>query len=159
MLRDTNSSLHVQSPPSDAQATANAVAEVVPVLMRQIRQEMRAAAAPRLTVAQLRALLFVSRNENTNLSALAEHLGIGLTGASGLVDRLVRDGLLLRTIDPAERRRIQLIVTPAGRARRDDAAAAARQAIATRLADLRPDQLDAIRAAMGLLRDQFTPQR
>ena len=126
--------------------------------MRQIRQEMRAAAAPRLTVAQLRALLFVSRNPNANLSALAEHLGIGLTGASGLVDRLVRDGLLGRTMIPPKRRRIQLTVTRAGLERRD-AAAAARQAIASRLTDLQPDQLDAIRAAMNVLRDLFTPHQ
>jgi DNA-binding MarR family transcriptional regulator len=156
ILRDTNSSASVVSRTAD---TAIAVTDVVPAVMRQIRQEMRAAAAPALTVAQMRALLFVSRNPDTNLSALAEHLGIGLTGASGLVDRLVRDGLLLRDTDPNERRRIQLNVTTAGQARRDTAAAAAREAIAARLEDLSPDELDTIRTAMALLRDQFMPGR
>src|SRR5690348_8593895 len=82
---------------------AATVVDVVPLVMRAIRREMRAAASSSLTVPQLRALLFVRRNPGTNLSALAEHLGIGLTGASGLVDRLVRNDMLARKIDPNER--------------------------------------------------------
>ena len=94
--------------------------------MRAIRREMRAAASPALTVPQLRALLFVNRNPEVNLSKVAEHLGVGVTGASGLVDRLVRHGLLARETDPNERRRIQLTVTPDGRARLDAAVSATR---------------------------------
>ena len=93
----------------------------MPLVMRLIRREMRAAASPAVTVPQLRALLFVNRNPDVNLSGLAEHLGIGLTGASGLVDRLVKQHLLSRESDPKERRRIQLTVTAQGKARLDEA--------------------------------------
>ena len=129
-----------------------AVLETVPAVMRQIRREMRAAAAPTLTVPQMRALLFVGRHPATNLSALAEHLGIGLTGASGLVDRLVRDGLVQRETDPAERRRIRLTVTAAGQARRDHALSAAREDMTARLAGLSPDELSMLSDALGILR-------
>ena len=129
-----------------------AVLETVPAAMRQIRREMRAAAAPTLTVPQMRALLFIGRHPETNLSTLAEHLGIGLTGASGLVDRLVRDGLVERETDPAERRRIKLTVTAAGQARRDHALSAARAHMTARLAGLSQDELTTLNDALRILR-------
>ena len=129
-----------------------AVLETVPAAMRQIRREMRAAAAPTLSVPQMRALLFIGRHPETNLSTLAEHLGIGLTGASGLVDRLVRDGLVERETDPAERRRIKLTVTAAGQARRDHALSAARAHMTARLAGLSQDELTTLNDALRILR-------
>jgi DNA-binding MarR family transcriptional regulator len=123
--------------------------------MRSIRREMRAAASPAVTVPQLRALLFVNRNPDVNLSGLAEHLGIGLTGASGLVDRLVKQHLLSRQTDPNERRRIQLTVTVRGKARLDEASHSTREAIAEQLGNLTPDEAATIERAMDILRDQF----
>src|SRR3954462_11440700 len=118
ILRGTNSSASVLTPPAaradDASDLAAAVVDVVPLVMRAIRREMRTAASPQLTVPQLRALFFVRRYPDSNLSALADHLGVGLTGASGLVDRLVRASMLARETDPAERRRIKLTVTAQG---------------------------------------------
>ena len=107
--------------------------------MRGIRREMR-------------ALLFIGRHPETNLSNLAEHLGIGLTGASGLVDRLVRDGLVVRETDPAERRRIKLTVTAAGQARRDHALSAARDHMTARLAGLSQEELATLNDALRILR-------
>jgi len=131
---------------------ATAVLETVPGVMRGIRREMRAVAAPSLTVPQMRALLFIGRHPETNLSNLAEHLGIGLTGASGLVDRLVRDGLVVRETDPAERRRIKLTVTAAGQARRDHALSAARDHMTARLAGLSQEELATLNDALRILR-------
>lgn len=123
--------------------------------MRAIRREMRSAAAPTVTVPQLRTLLFVSRNPDVNLSALADHLGIGLTGASGMVDRLVRQGLLSRETDPNERRRIQLDVTPEGRARLDEAVAHTRESVNEVLAGLSPQEAAVVTEAMAVLRTRF----
>jgi DNA-binding MarR family transcriptional regulator len=131
------------------------VVDVVPLVMRAIRREMRAAASPALTVPQLRTLIFVKRNPDVNLSALAEHLGIGLTGASGLVDRMVKQRLLVRETDPNERRRIQLTVTPAGHARLDAAVYSTRAAMAQHLDSLDPDEAAIVESAMAILRAQF----
>jgi DNA-binding MarR family transcriptional regulator len=90
------------------------ILQVVPGTMRRIRTEMRNASSGALTVPQLRALLFVRRHPGAGLSMLAEHLGVSLPAASGLVDRLVRGDLLERTTDPTERRRIRLQLTAAG---------------------------------------------
>lgn len=92
---------------------ADRVLEVVPRAMRRIREQMRAGASG-LTVAQLRALLFIRRHPGTSLSALTDHLGISVPAGSALVDRLVLAGQVDRVTDPAERRRIRLDLTGTG---------------------------------------------
>jgi DNA-binding MarR family transcriptional regulator len=91
-----------------------------------------------------------------NLSALADHLGVGITGASGLVDRLVRQGLLARETDPNERRRIQLTVTADGRARLDEAVAATRATVEEHLAELSSHDAAILDEAMSILRRNFS---
>lgn len=72
-------------------------------------------ATPRLSVRQLLALQTVRRLPELNLTALAEHLGIALSTASRLCDRLEAAGLLRRTVQPHNRREVQLVVTTQGR--------------------------------------------
>jgi DNA-binding MarR family transcriptional regulator len=144
-------------PATDAAAeSAAALVDVVPIVMRFIRREMRDAVAPVLTVEQLRTLLFVGRTPDVSLSALADSLGIGIAGASGLVDRLVRQGLIKRQPDPAERRRIQLSLTADGTARLNAAIAAARATVAAQFESLTADEAATVARAMDILRRQFT---
>jgi DNA-binding MarR family transcriptional regulator len=71
--------------------------------------------APRLPARQLLALRTVRHRPELNLTALAEHLGIGLPTASRLCDRLEAAGLLERTVQPRNRREVQLVLTAYGR--------------------------------------------
>ncbi|WP_372514991.1 MarR family winged helix-turn-helix transcriptional regulator [Streptomyces ortus] len=73
------------------------------------------AAPPRLPTRQLLALRTVRRPPELNLTALAEHLGIGLPTASRLCGRLEAAGLLQRTVQPHNRREVQLVITSQGR--------------------------------------------
>lgn len=70
---------------------------------------------PRLSARQLFALQTVRRRPELNLTALAEHLEIGLPTASRLCGRLVSAGLLQRTVQPHNRREVRLVVTADGR--------------------------------------------
>jgi DNA-binding MarR family transcriptional regulator len=72
-------------------------------------------AAPRLPARQLLALRTVRRRPGLNLTSLAEHLGIGVPTASRLCDRLEAAGLLERTLQPVNRREVQLTLTAYGR--------------------------------------------
>ncbi|MFF4586494.1 MarR family winged helix-turn-helix transcriptional regulator [Streptomyces sp. NPDC001388] len=72
-------------------------------------------AVPRLPARQLLALRTVRGRPELNLTALAEHLGIGVPTASRLCDRLEAAGLLERTVQPRNRREVQLVVTAYGR--------------------------------------------
>lgn len=142
------------TPVSPAEA-AEELFEVAPLVTRWIRGEMRRASAGSLTVPQLRALLHVRRNPGTHLSGLADHLGVGVTTASGLVDRLVRQQLLTRTQDPAERRRMRLELTPEGDARLQRSRGETRSALGATLSGLSAEQLSTIFQALGFLRSVF----
>ncbi|MCX5999878.1 MAG: hypothetical protein NTU41_09910, partial [Chloroflexi bacterium] len=56
--------------------------DVVPLVMRRIRMEMRRQGMPGLSVPQLRALIYLYRNEGASHSELAEHIGLGLPSMS-----------------------------------------------------------------------------
>ncbi|MEV4895810.1 MarR family transcriptional regulator [Nonomuraea sp. NPDC055795] len=64
-----------------------------------------------LTMPQLRMLFTVRRRSGCTVSELAETLGRRLAATSALVNRLVRAGLLHRTSDQDDRRRIRLQLT------------------------------------------------
>jgi DNA-binding MarR family transcriptional regulator len=67
-----------------------------------------------LTVTQLTALFTLVRSGPTPVGRLAERLGTRLSSASVLVDRLVHAGLVARSSDPDDRRRVLLVVTDRG---------------------------------------------
>ena len=93
---------------------AQDVMETIPLVMRFIRTEMRSRRAPSLSVHQFRVLTFLSRNPESPLTRVTEHLGVSRSTASALVDRLVRRQLVSRTEDPRERRCVMLTLTPTG---------------------------------------------
>jgi len=63
----------------------------------------------------LRALVILSSGPPLSLGALAQAVGIHLTRASRLCDRLVARGFIDRADDPQNRRQLLLRLTPAGR--------------------------------------------
>ena len=64
---------------------------------------------------QLRALVVLRSRESVSLGALARSVGIHMTRASRLCDRMVAQGLVDRADDPANRRQLELRLTVAGR--------------------------------------------
>lgn len=67
-----------------------------------------------LTVPQLRALFVIHRGDQTSVSQLARRLESRLSSTSVLVDRLVKAGMVSRTADASDRRRVLLDVTKEG---------------------------------------------
>jgi DNA-binding MarR family transcriptional regulator len=59
-------------------------------------------------------VLFQIRQGVTSPVALASRLGISRAVVTGLLDRLEQRGLVRREADPTDRRRLRLVVTPAG---------------------------------------------
>ncbi len=147
-------------PADNSAATARAVMEVVPMLMRLLRSEMRAH-GDGLSVPQFRTLLFVGRNPGCPLAAVAGHLGITPATASATVERLVRQGQLARTPAASERRRVELSLTGSGRALVHRACQATQTRLTRRLSSLGDGEQRTIDAAMELLRslldDEQTP--
>ena len=75
----------------------------------------RVAQSPAVSPTQLRVLTTVARGRHTNMSRLAEALGVVPSSASRLCDRLEATGLLRRVPDPRDRREVRLLLTPAAR--------------------------------------------
>ena len=67
-----------------------------------------------LTLAQLKAVFLLRRAQPRTLTDLALALGISLTSASALVERLVRLGMVERSADVSDRRQVQIELSPDG---------------------------------------------
>jgi DNA-binding MarR family transcriptional regulator len=67
-----------------------------------------------LSIAQLKSLFFISDQGSTTSGKLAGALGVTPTNMTGIVDRLVRQGLVSRTEDVQDRRSLSLRATEAG---------------------------------------------
>jgi DNA-binding MarR family transcriptional regulator len=67
-----------------------------------------------LTIPQMRLLWTLRDEDGQPVGALAEHLGVNPSTITGHVDRLVRQGLVRREEDPADRRIVRNYLTEAG---------------------------------------------
>ena len=135
---------------------ANEVLDVVPMVSRVIRAELRKYGAKEMSLPQYRTLAFVYKNEGASLSEVGDHIGLTLPTMSMLVDGLVARGLVSRRTDPEDRRRMTLTLTEAGRARLESARAATMANLEERLRQLSPSDRSTITLAMRMLRELFT---
>lgn len=67
-----------------------------------------------LTVAQLRVLLILHTEGASRMSTIATSIGIALSTATGIVDNLVKKGLVIRRADPEDRRLVICSLSPEG---------------------------------------------
>jgi DNA-binding MarR family transcriptional regulator len=67
-----------------------------------------------LTRAQLKSLFFISNQGSTNSKELSAALKVTPTNTTGIVDRLVKQGLVSRTEDTRDRRMLSLRATDEG---------------------------------------------
>ena len=62
----------------------------------------------KMTIAQLKSMFFISARGKTNFKKLADALGVTPPNITGIIDRLVKQGLVSRT-ENAEDRRVMLL--------------------------------------------------
>lgn len=67
-----------------------------------------------LTVAQLRVLLVLHADGPSRMSAISSALDIALSTATGIVDNMVKKGLVTRETDPQDRRLVICKLSAAG---------------------------------------------
>jgi len=119
--------------------------------MQTLRVEMRAGRPRELTVPQFRTLVFYMNHKGAALSEAADHLGLGMPSASKVVEGLVARGLLLRTANTQDRRRVDITVTAAGLRVLAEARSEATAVFVRRLANLSDMELDVLYAVLGTL--------
>ena len=67
-----------------------------------------------VTMSQAKVLYLVQAEPDLRMSGLSTRLGVSLSTVSGVVDRLVDQGLIHRRDDPGDRRHVVLRLTDAG---------------------------------------------
>ena len=118
---------------------------------------LAAMAEAEVTLPQLLLLARVERLAPATPSALAEASGASLPAASQMIERLVRQGLLVRAEDPGDRRRRALAVTPRGRRLLAQVAAARAAEYGESLAGLPPALLRALADALAPILERIDP--
>lgn len=136
---------------------AQELLDVVPLVMRAIRTEMRSRRSRDLTVPQFRALLFINSHPETSLSDVADHIGLTLPTLSKMVDGLVTRNLVSRKPCPEDRRRIELTITSRGRVQLESARKGTQDRLAEILSSLSEADRNLVLQASQALRPIFTP--
>ncbi|MFN8223219.1 MAG: MarR family transcriptional regulator [Gaiellales bacterium] len=117
-------------------------------LVRTLDRELLEAHGLALTEYEALLLLNAAPDGRLRMSELAERALLSQSGLTRLVDRLERDGLVVRRRCDSDRRGLHAAITEAGRKRYAEATATHLGGVARLFGDrLRPEQLDALAGA------------
>ncbi|CAJ1510346.1 MarR family winged helix-turn-helix transcriptional regulator [[Mycobacterium] burgundiense] len=119
---------------------------------RQVRRTAgRAFDTAGLTESQAELVRLIGRHPDISISAAAAELGLAANTASTLVSKLSGDGLVIRDVDPADRRVGRLRLSPEAQRIADDSRRARRAALAVAFDQLCDDEIDALTAGLAVL--------
>ncbi len=142
-----------------SEETAAELLDVVPRVMRAVREQMRRHRTADLSVPEFRTLGFLSGHAGASLSDVADHIGLTLPSMSKMIDKLVERKLLTREFGTVDRRRMTLSLTGRGRAILQAARAPTQSFLAESLSRLSPEERAAVVKAMRVLRPLFISDR
>jgi DNA-binding MarR family transcriptional regulator len=139
-----------------SEETARSILEVIPLVMRTIRHELRSNRALDVSVPQFRVLSFIRRNPQTSLTDLADYIGLTLPSISKMVDGLVERGWVSRVECAADRRKVTLTLTAAGETMLAASNARTQERLSRRLTELSNSERANITDALATLQDVFS---
>lgn len=137
---------------------AGAVLDAAQLAIRLARAELRRRPPVNLSLTQLRALDYLTAHPGASLSGVADYVGVALPSASVLIDGLSRRGLVTRLAAAADRRRVRLRVSAAGKAAVRTVKDATRAALADRLDVLTPRERTLVAQAMARVSAALAPR-
>lgn len=120
---------------------ADAMQRLMPVFLgAMVRRERNAISQGIITLPQFLGLGFLREHPGSPVHAFAETLGVQLSSASGLIDRMVHKGLIKRTRSKEDRRVVLLTLTTKGEKMVDEIAVQKRQSLAGIFVPLTPEE-------------------
>ena len=100
----------------DREALLDGIDEALPEIMRRlVHRSPLTTKEMELTLAQMRALRTITDHPDCAMGELARSLGVRMSTATGLVDRLVQRGLVDREASRDDRRVIRIRLSARGR--------------------------------------------
>jgi DNA-binding MarR family transcriptional regulator len=133
------------------EAAGDAVVDAVLTASRTlvgVAERSLGAAAEETTLAQYRALVVLASRGSQRMVDLAAALDVTPSTAGRMCDRLLRKELIRRHRARADRREVQVSITPAGRAVVDEATARRRALLAEILGRLTPAEQASVAQAL-----------
>jgi DNA-binding MarR family transcriptional regulator len=118
---------------------------------RQVRRSAGPAIGTGLPESQAELLRLIGRRPGISVREAAAELGLAANTASTLVSRLCADGLLVRTVDPDDRRVGRLQLTESSQLIADESRAARRALLAAALDRLEPHAIDHLTEGLAVL--------
>ncbi|MFG2965561.1 MarR family winged helix-turn-helix transcriptional regulator [Streptomyces sp. NPDC048288] len=129
------------------------LADALVGIQRLIRRRLRRGRPlPRLRGAEVELLRLVESRPGIGISDAAKELYLAGNSVSTLVNRLVKDGYLLRETDPADRRAARLLLTDSAAQRLADWRRRRSELVAGQVSRLDEADREALRAALPALR-------
>jgi DNA-binding MarR family transcriptional regulator len=123
-------------------------------MQRSMHDFMGYARESGLSMSQLGALFQIRRRGSSGVTDLGDDLGVTSSAASQMLERLVQQGLILRSEDPSDRRVKQVVLTEKGRQVLQESIRA-RQSWLSDLAEILSDsEKEEIIAALNILIDK-----
>ena len=118
---------------------------------RQVKRTAGPTIGAGLPESHAELLRLIGRQPGISVREAAAELGLAANTASTLVSRLSADGLLVRTVDPDDRRVGRLQLTESAQRIADESRAARRAALGAVLDRLDQDQIDALTSGLEVI--------
>jgi DNA-binding MarR family transcriptional regulator len=139
----------------DSSDLAELMTDVIPKAMQVIREEMRKGRGDRLTVPQFRVLASVNRGFCHN-KEIGDRLGVSEAAISRMVDFLVKDGLIKKSINKIDRRQSILSLTVEGQKLYNVSKAEARTRLKIKLEALSTEDLESVIQGLKILQKNLS---
>ena len=123
-------------------------------MRRSMRNFLRYVRESGLSMSQFAVMFYLSRKRSSDVTSLGDHLGVSSAAASQLLERLVQQGLVLRSEDPNDRRVKQIVLTDKGYQILEEGIHARQDWLADVAATLSPVEKEQIIEALILLIDK-----
>ena len=121
------------------------------VMKNSIGNFMRFAKEKNYSLPQLKTLIHLSQNVDVNISTLGDEFGVTNAAISQLMEKMVQQGLVLRTEDPQDRRHKVLVLTDEGKQIADESLVARHNWLSNLVNVLNQEEQDQVDAALRLL--------
>ncbi len=99
------------------QEFADRINDIMPVMLKEFaKRQVNELSKGNITLPQFLILAFLEKNGEAKMSELAHFMSVSTAAMTGMVERLLKHGYVLREYEPADRRIIKIICTPKGSA-------------------------------------------
>jgi DNA-binding MarR family transcriptional regulator len=136
----------------DREQIIETIADTLPEIMRRIIESRPLHRGEfDVTLAQMRAMRVIGSQGACTMGELAGRLGISLSAATGLADRLVQQGMIERKPDPQDRRIVRVEISKIGKRTHAAMHKEKQRLMAAALAKVSRPELEQIADSLALL--------